>query len=276
MEFKDQVIKIGKEIKSRVLSYVLVNKGDDDKKYNYAFLNLKDGRTIEVPFYPVTCDLFINNQNKTTNEFFYIISKSRFGFLVSFSFDYQDKKSILYQAAEIEYQKKELTEGEKKMILDYMNTLNELTKSLNYDKEKTQSIDNLNPDQKKAYNIVQYYNEITASLENNPNSNTIPSVETAVNWWLSNMNTSITENELMKFKEELNLRIMMELSKGNEIYLDSEYGPRGILRDVLESLRLDLTSISANAKMVINVTNTILKGNEDLVLYSKEEPSRGM
>lgn len=263
MYFKDSIIEIGKQIYGRVYSYVLVNKDDDDKKYNYAFINLNDGRTIKVPFTPVTCDLFINDDNGT----FYIVKNSRFGFLVNFSFN--DK--LQYQATEIDFRKRELTTEEENIMWTYMNDLLELTNSLSYDKTRTQSLDNLNPSEKRAKNIMDYYDEINASLETHPESITIQSVETAVNWWTSRLIQPFTEKELNSFKNALILKIMQELSNGNLAYLDTEYAPKGIMREAMEESRIDETSIPKGIRMVVGATYAVLRGEEAEVLYSRED-----
>ncbi len=291
MDLENQVKNIGKEIYEKVSAFVQANKGDDDKLYSNAILRLSDGRKMVVPFnaWGGQPDIKIWNYQwneelqRGSGDSFSIMPKSGYGFLVDITFYYLDKDQVDFTASEKEYPyKSDLTEEQKETIKSYMAQLYEQISTLVYDKEATRSVGNFTSEAKKQYNIQQFNEEMRKLSETNPDSKVLPSVETAINWWINQFTgsrlggsigddfnsvlamtmadqvfsqTSVNETQVAAFRESLSKALMDELSKGIEPDLDVDYGPRGILADAMVESRISGSEAPFKTRMVVGVNS---------------------
>ena len=290
MDLENQVMIIGKEIYEKVFSFVQTNKGDDDRLYNSAILKLSDGRKVVVSFPKwdkgeITISNYKWNKKleRDEGEYFYILPESGYGFLINITFYYLDKDDLIFTISEKENPYKvELTDEEKEIIKTYMEKLYEQMDTLKYDKEATHSISNYTYEAKKQYNIQQFYEEWKKIREINPESEFLPSVETAVNWWVEQLTganmggslgddfnsvlgmalanqvftqTSIEEPQIVKFKESLSKALMYELSIGKEPRLEVDYGPSGILANAMADSGISSNKAPFKTTMIVQVNS---------------------
>ena len=291
MDLENQVKAIGKEIYEKVSAFVQANKGDDDKLYSKAILRLSDGRKMVVPFnaWGGQPDIKIWNYQwneelqRGSGDSFSIMHKSGYGFLVDITLYYLDKDQVDFKASEKEYpDKNDLTEEQKETIKSYMAQLYEQISTLEYDKEATRSIGNFTFEAEKQYNIQQFNEEMRKLSEINPDSKILPSVETAINWWINQFTgsrlggsigddfnfvlamamadqvfsqTSVNETQVAAFRESLSKALMDKLSKGIEPVLDVDYGPSGILDDAMVESGISGNKAPFKTRMVVGVNN---------------------
>lgn len=289
MDFENQIKLLGKDIYQKVISFVEANKGDDDKLYESAILNLKDGRRMRVCFdsFRGTPNINISNYNwneelqRGAGDYFHIMPKSGYGFLVGINLCYLDKDEVDFTASEIKYpHQKELTEEEANAIKNYMAQLYEQVSTLEYDKEATRSISNFTREARRQYNIQLFNSEMKKLNDTESTNKILPSVETAVNWWINIMNgptlggslgddinahltmravekqfsqTAIDGNQLIMFRDSLSQAIMDQLSQGLEVKLDVDYGPSGILLDAIMESGISGNKTPFKTNMVVNV-----------------------
>lgn len=289
MDFENQIKLLGKDIYQKVISFVEANKGDDDKLYRGAKLKLKDGREMFVPFNPWGGQPDIKIWNYEWNEelqrgngdAFSIMAESGYGFLVDITFYNLDKDNTHFVASDMKYpHQKELSADEINAIKNYMAQLYEQVSTLEYDKEATRSISNFTQEARRQYNIQLFNNEMKKLNETESTTKVLPSVETAVNWWINIMNgptlggslgddinahltmraaekqfsqTSIDENQLIMFRDSLSKAIMDQLSQGLEVKLDVDYGPSGILLDAIMESGISGSKTPFKTNMVVNV-----------------------
>ena len=287
MNFDDKVIMLGKEIYKKVYDFVQANKGEDNKLYRKAILKLNDGRKMEflLELSLGEADVKIWNYNwndelqSGEGDAFRIMPRTQYGFLISVNFYYLNNVNFYFTTSEKNYPyKKELTDEDMKKIVLYMNKLYELVDTLEYDKEATHSVNNLTYDAKKQYNIQQF-NE---AMQNVSESSLLPSVETAVNWWIDKFTESINggsigdnlhsflamamvdkifnktpvyEKQSTIFRNFLSKRLMDELSKGREVHLDVDYGPSDILADAMEVAGIDSIKAPFKTHMIVGVNS---------------------
>lgn len=289
MDFENQIKLLGKDIYQKVSACIENNKGDDYRLYRGAKLKLKDGRQMFAEFnHTGGCDYIdISNYNwneelqKNEGDSFHIMVKSGYGFLVGITLYNLDRDNIRFTASDVKYpHQKELTEEEKNTIKNYMAQLYEQVSSLEYDKEATRSISNFTREARRQYNIQQFNNEMKKLSETEPTKKILPSVETAVNWWIDILSgptiggslgddinalitmklagqqfsqTSIDENQLLLFKDSLSKAIMDQLSEGLEVNLDVDCGPSGILLDAILKSGISGNKTPFKTNMVIGV-----------------------
>ena len=78
MDLGTQAKNLGLEIYNKVTKIVKENKGDNDKYYRNAILSLSDGRKVEVPFHPDSCESNIRIHNYQWNREFQRSSEDSF------------------------------------------------------------------------------------------------------------------------------------------------------------------------------------------------------
>lgn len=294
MDLENQVKAIGKEIYEKVSSFVQANKGDDDKLYSNAILRLSDGRQMVVPFnaWGGQPDIKIWNYQwneelqRGSGDSFSIMLESGYGFLVDITFFYLDKDDVYFIASEKEYHyKRDLTEEQKETIKSYMAQLYEQISTLEYDKEATRSVSNFTHEARKQYNIQQFNEEMRKLNETNPDSKVLPSVETAINWWIKQFTgsrrggsigddfnfvlamamadqvfsqTSVNETQVAAFRESLSKALMDKLSKGIKPSLEVDYGPSGILADAMVESGISGNKAPFKTSMVVGVNSVMV------------------
>ena len=291
MDLENLVIKLGKEIYEKVLTFVQTNKGDDDKYYSNAILKLSDGRKIIVSFDGLLKNLEIWNHHwneefqKGSGDSLIITHNTPFGFSIDISLYYLDKDDIDFYASEKEipyYIKSDLTKEQKETIKLYIEQLYKQIATLEYDKEATHSVNNFTPIVRKQYNIQLFKNKMKELNETNHESNILPSVETAINWWINQITgpkiggsigndfnsiiamtianhifsqTSVDEIQIAKFRELLSKSLMDELSKGIEPNLVTDYGPGGILANAMKESNISEIKVPFKTKMVVGINS---------------------
>ena len=291
MDLNNQVKAIGKEIYEKVSAFVRANKGEDDKLYRNAILRLSDGRKMVVPFNAWGGEPDIKIWNYQWNEelqrgsgdSFSILPKSGYGFLVNITLYYLDKDEVDFTASEQEYPyKSDLTEEQKETIKSYMTQLHEQISTLEYDKEATRSVGNFTYEARKQYNIQQFNEEMKKLSETNPDSKVLPSVETAINWWINQFTgsrlggsigddfnsvlvmamadqvfsqTSVNKTQVAAFRESLSKALMDKLSKGIEPNLEVDYGPSGILANAMVESGISGSKAPFKTTMVVGVNS---------------------
>lgn len=291
MDLENQVKAIGKEIYEKVYTFVQANKGDDDKLYSKAILRISDGRKIVVPLnaWDGQPDIEIWNYKwneklqRGSGDSFSIIPKSGYGFLVGIKLYYLDKDKVSFTASEEDYPyKSDLTEEQKENIKSYVAQLYEQISTLEYDKEATRSVSNFTFEARKQYNIQQFNEEMRKLSETNPDSKVLPSVETAINWWINQITgsrlggsigddsnsvftmemadhlfsqTSVNETQVATFRELLSKTLMYKLSKGIEPALEVDYSPRGILADAMVESGISDNKAPFKTNMVVGVNS---------------------
>lgn len=290
MDLENQVKNIGKEIYEKVTAFVQANKGDDDKLYSNAILRLSDGRKMVVPFnaWGGQPDIKIWNYQwneelqRGSGDLFSIMPKSGYGFLVDITLYYLNKDKLDFTTSEKYPYKSDLTEEQKETIKSYMAQLYEQISTLVYDKEATRSVSNFTFEAKKQYNIQQFNEEMRKLSETNPDSKVLPSVETAINWWINQFTgsriggslgddfnsvlampmadqvfsqTSVNETQVAAFRESLSKALMDKLSKGIEPDLDVDYGPSGILADAMVESGISGSKAPFKTRMVVGVNS---------------------
>ena len=294
MDLEKQVIAIGKEIYEKVSAFVQANKGDDDKLYRCAKLRLSDGREMIVPFHPWNGqpDIKISNYQwfevpkRGSGDYFSIMHKSAYGFLVRINLFYLDREPLDFPASEKEYYyKTDLTEEEKETIKLYMAQLYEQIPTLEYDKEATHSVGNFTDEAREQYNIQQFNEEMRKLRETNLDSKVLPSVETAINWWINQFTgsrlggsigddfnalltmamaekafsqTSVNETQIVTFRESLSKALMDRLSKGSEPQLSVDYAPSGILGDAMEEAGISGNKAPFKTTMIVGVNSVLV------------------
>lgn len=291
MNLESQVKTLGKDIYKKVSAFVETNKGDDDKLYRSAILRLSDGREMVVPFHPWVdqSDIMILNYKwdeefqRNVGDSFSVMHKSRYGFLVDITLYYLDKDNLEFTASEEEYPyKKELTDEEKEIIKTYMAQLYEQINTLEYDKKATHSVSNFTREAATQYSIQQFNEAMKKMSETNPESKFLPSVETAVNWWINQLTgsrlggsvgsdfnshlamvmadqvfsqTSINETQVAKFRDSLSKSLMDKLSKGMEPELKVDYEPSEILADAMVESGINVSKAPFKTRMVVGLNS---------------------
>ena len=289
-QFDEQIMEIGREIYEKVSTFVKENKGRDSRLYNNAILKLGDGREMVYPFKPFgESNVKIWNYQwndelqRGSGDAFGIMLDSGYGFLVDVHFYYLDKENLYYTASEKDYPyNKELTDEEKEDILLYLVQLQEQIPTLVYDKEATHTVSNYTYEAKHNYNIRQYNKEMKKLSKNDPESTVLPSVETAVNWWIIQFmgpklggwlgndfasvmgmvlandifsDTQVTKDQLLVFRKELSKVIMEKLSKGYEVDLKTDYSAEGILADAMIKAKISGAKCPMKTQMYVGVNS---------------------
>ena len=289
-KFNKQVEGIGKDIYEKVSAFVQENKGDDEKLYSYAMLKLSDGRIMTFSFpdmWESSSTICIDEEklDKDThrysgNKFTIMPSKKNNKYQVSISLCNSDAKRIHYVAGNKHSHNVDLTEEEKENILLYMAQIYEQLPTLEYDKELTHSVDNYTCDAQAKLKIQRFNEEIKKLRETNPESSVLPSVETAVNWWIeqitgvklggwcgneftSIMNmamaneafscSSVNATQIIAFRESLSKAIMNDLSKGYYSSLDVDYGPGGTLLNAAIESNLKGVLFPMKTHMIVDI-----------------------
>lgn len=294
-QFNNQIRDIGKEIYKEVEAFVEENKGSDKFLYRSAKLILGDGREMRVAFDPWGDEADISIRNHQWNEeaqrdegdSFYIMSRSGYGFLVNVTLYYLDKEDLRFSASDKEYPyNDELTDEEKENILLYMVQLRDQMPTLVYDKERTHSVDNYTPAAKRNYNIRRYKEKLSKLEESNSENKYLPSVETAVNWWINQITgsklggwlgddftsvmnmvlaeqaapkTSAKPAQVFAFKEALSKAIMEKLGNGYEPSLETDYGPSGMLVDAIMESKIRGVMFPMKTRMIVSVDSVRVK-----------------
>lgn len=283
-EFKKQILKMGEEIYKKVNAFVQENKGDDELLYRNAILKLSDGREMLYSLESYSFGGEIDMSNYTWNEelkrgygdLMHIMTKSAYGFAFYVNLSYLDKNNIRFEATDKKYpHNRPLSDEEKEEILLYVTQLYEQVSTLKYDKEKTHSIDNYTYEVRRKYNIKRFKEEMVKLHETNPESTILPSVETAVNWWINELTgsrlgdwigddynsflTSVDEKQINVFRESLSKKIMEKLSQGATGELDVDYGPSGMLADAIIESKISGIKFPLKTHMTIDIDSVKVK-----------------
>ena len=281
MDFNNEIKTIGKDIYEKVSAFVEANKGSDPDFYNVAILNLSDGRKMFFSFDSHGWLRIFNFEwndelDKGSGEEFNISAKSTYGFLVNINILTLDKDYLSFTVADDNHQfQGELSDENKNIIKNYMTKLQEQIQTLEYDKEATCSIENMNFKARKEYKIQKFNDEVKKMLEEDPTSRALPSVQTAVDWWVEKLTAakngqnyskmfgplakdlilqnSINDIQLDKFKNLLSQAIMNKLEQGNAVELSTDYSINGILRDALEGAKISLQETPYKPIMNVDV-----------------------
>ena len=309
MKLENFVMEKGREIFEKVRAFVIANEDDDHKFYNCAILKLSDGRRMTVSFDEFNGpDIKIDNYywndkiDDYSGDCFTIMPKANYGFSVSIELFDIDKTNMKFVASEKEIPIryiKELTDQQKKYVETYIMQLYNQLSSLEYDKEATHSINNMNPEVRREYNIQQFNLAIQKMRETNSESNILPSVEAAVNWWIDQFtkskrgddsdiefelpkeladefysNPPIDKHKLEIFKLALSRAIMKELSQGNQPVLYTDYSPFEILADAMDEAGISYDVVPLKKAMFVGVNSVRLNAayqKEPEIIFSSEQ-----
>ena len=297
MDFNNEIKTIGKDIYEKVSAFVEANKELDDAVYQGAILNLNDGRKMYVPFANNIESGKVKIYNYQWNEElqsgsgekFWISAESDHGFLVSITIFNLNKDDLFFTVADDNAFQIELSEEDKNIIKNYMTKLQEQIPTLEYDKEATRSENNFTFEAKRGHIIQKYNNEMKNLMETDPTARILPSVQTAVDWWVERLIDSkvggsigndkdsaqmmalatahklfiqsqkINVGQLGLFKDLLSNKIMNRLKRGFEVELSADYGPIGILREALEEAGIADSKTSFKTLMKVNVDSVIVQ-----------------
>ena len=277
----NRVINIVKKIYEKIDAFVKAHKGDDDKLFRNAILKLDDGRKITVPFARKgKITLHNNRENDTLQEDFdvdFVISPNhfRYKFLVEISFDNLDKSFSFAERNAYSYVEN-IDEEQMETIMSYLEQLYKQISTLEYDEDETYSIDNFTDEGRKQYNIIQQFNEEMKKLrETNPESSVLPSVETAVNWWIDQITGSMLadsfwdnlyfafatadQDKIAAFKKSLSEILMDELSKGKEPNLSVGYGSNALLTKAMYESGINYSYSTTPQKIYMVVGSNSVK-----------------
>ena len=191
MELNEYVKNIGKDILNIVIKVIEENKGDDDKYYENAYLKLQDGTQITVRFKNYLRKLIMsrlvwnNEYERNEGYYFSINTHTRYGFCVDVSLRYLDKENLDYVASDKDYGNKELNEQEIETVIKFIDELHNKFLTVKYDKENTQRVENYNYEQACKYNKQRFNEAMNKLREKNSDCEVLPSVETAVDWWIN-------------------------------------------------------------------------------------------
>ena len=289
-KFNKQIEDIGKDIHEKVSVFVHENKGFDEQLYSYAMLKLSDGRIMSFSFPDMWCsdsaicideeELDKDTHRYSGNKFTIMPSKKKNKYLVSISLCNSDEKRIHYVVGNEYFHNVVLTEEEKENILLYMKQIYEQLPTLEYDKELTHSVDNYTCEVKTRLKIQRFNEEIKKLRETNPESSVLPSVETAVNWWIKQItgvklggwcgdeftsimnmamaneafsSSSVNATQIIAFRESLSKAIMNDLSKGEYSSLDVDYGPGGTLLNAAIESNLKGVLFPMKTHMIVDI-----------------------
>lgn len=271
-EFKNIIIKLGKKIKENVITFVEKNKSDDDKLYKYAILKLKDERIMKFSFEHndnlSDIDIWNCSKNETSNRYegdcLFITEDSYHGISIEIYLYNYDGRDLSFTISERNWKDKDIIST--KDVIDifcYMMNIYLHTFELEYDEKATKSISNFTEEAKieykREYNEKLFNNEINKLSETGSQSRILPSVETAVNYWLDlikKMNdiTSIDIDKLEKFKDLLSKEIMERLKQGvDNVCLSVDYNPQYLLGDVLSKTSISGIMLPKKTNMVVKI-----------------------
>ena len=288
-KFNKQIEDIGKDIHEKVSVFVHENKGFDEQLYSYAMLKLSDGRIMTFSFpdiwenYSTICiddsELDEDINRYSGNKFTIMPRKKNNKYQVGIRCN-SDEKRIHYVVGNKYFHNVDLTEEEKENILLYMTQIYEQLPTLEYDKDLTHSVDNYTYEVKIELKIQRFNEEVKKLRETNPESSILPSVETAVNWWIEQMtgvklggwcgneftsimnmamaneafsNSSVNATQIMAFRKSLSKAIMNDLSKGYYSSLDVDYGPGGTLLNAAIESNLKGVLFPMKTHMIVDI-----------------------
>ena len=229
---QEQIIKIKEIIAEEVQKVLENNKNGNSNYFKWIYLNLGDGRVIrynydtyeESKYGTVNIHIAGSNRGEEPRPTLIATVGDRWR---SFG---NDKNNNFYN------------QKEKDFFINYWQKIIELLPNLEYSKELTESIKNLDEKVIRRINRAQYKKEMINLKESN--KNVLPTVEIAVEWWANaikefyksdhtidvkgeeyfetksiaqikaeNNIKEITEEQLQIFKETLAKTVMKELSE---------------------------------------------------------------
>lgn len=302
MELNEYVKNIGKDILNIVIKAIEENKGDDDKYYECAYLKLQDGTQIIVRFKnylrKLNMSRLVWNNEYERNEGYYfsINTHTRYGFCVDVSLRYLDKENLDYVASDKDYGNKELNEEEIEAVVKFIDELHNKFLTVKYDKENTRRIENYNYEEECKYNKQRFNEAMNKLREKNSDCEVLPSVETAVDWWIDAIKsnsriepygtefydfiktdllndvrrkTKVDDNQIEIFRESLTSALMKELSEGESIYLRVT---NELMSFALEASNIASIRVPYRASMDVSVDSVVVHENyESTEIYNSNE-----
>jgi len=307
MEFDEYIKKLGKDILDLSLDVIEKNKGDDEKYYNNLYLKIKDGAKVYIP---VRC---LNNHNKELairnyrwndkyqrNEGYYIhiMTNSRYGFLVSIDLHYLNRDDIKHTACDKEYNNEELSVDDKNIIKKFLENIHNQFLIVEYDKEKTQQVENYNYEEECKYNKQKYDNVMNKLKESNPDIEVLPSIEVAVNWWVDAIKSKnrvkpfgsefsdiiyaslltderdkqiVEEEQIEVFRNTLTNLLIENLSKGEELILGVGWH---LICDAMDEAHISTLRAPYRTSMTVTAENVTVNDGysyEDIEIYNINE-----
>ena len=313
MDFEEQIKLLAKAIYEKVVKFIYNNHGEDEKFYEYEYLNLSDGVQAMFDF---------------SNSYLYIIKEDEEGFnavlgykikIINDDTEYRHNRKM-YQtflnekiarsqmdgqrrSLEIELaEQQNLTEKEKEDIKKYYEQINKAIDSISYNKEKTHTIRNFNSEMFDVYNEFMYEKEMK-KMEN-MHDKVLPTVRVAVDWWTEMLYSktrngsienddnktmsifsdmlypveSIPSEKIAEFKKILAEKIMSTIYEyyGETIEMECDYGPHYLLYEAMQEVGIRAIRIPYKTEMDISAYKVAVKegyGAKYMTLFDSTEES---
>jgi len=256
----------GKEIYADVLNAIDEQMPEiDQKRYSKAIFKLKDGRTLTFGLSSYDRSITVRDtkwndelRKFVGTEFYYEPLRENNDLLRVEIKKEKEEDDIDFVIRDDDYTDRYLLSDEEYQETEaYIDELHSLVKTMEYVPEKVRTANNLNGDAglKRKLAILE---EEKAKLQP---GETLPVVKVAVDWWIDKMTGSHRcanigmdgmagafaslfmqmaydqdkplPEEMQNFEKILTETITKRLFEGRDTQLDVDYGPSGVLRDVL-------------------------------------------
>ena len=311
MGLEKQISIIARKIYNKVITFINNNKCDDDIYYKYAYLKLNKGKQIIFDFNSMT--LYVISDEKTVYDGFPSCETKIFDGNAEFCFndvrfDTSLKSKVKKCQKETQRQyyenlldnQQSLSADVKNSIVEYYNKLNKEVDYLQYNKTKTQSLDNFKEEVFDVYNDYMYEKEMSKLESNN---DILPAVQVAVDRWakiisddthtesigndsdskilMTLVNTlfstkSISEEQITIFKESLAKKIMNAIyeNDGEVVQMKCDYGPDFLLYEAMKESGISIIRTPFKTNMYIRAYWVSVKrgyGAKDEILFDSTE-----
>ena len=311
--YRNRMVDKAEALHYNLTAFLRHYMGSDWRYYKYGYLKMGD-RSIKINFnrseYDVTCYHYkhVPGNERWIGDEFCLIPDYCDGFLLDMRFIKSDHEHYTLLACKTPHPYEEmLTTSEMK---DFENLIDELDRqlpTLEYDAEKTHVPSNLNLKSEYVRNKLIYDEEV----ENLKDGEVfVPAVKAAVDWWVENMggncfrgksgmtgmagafylwaqqkqfmSTNPTQEDFDKFRVLLGNLITERISQGYDIRLTTDWGPEGILSDVIVEAGINTARAPINTSMYIDVERVCVNGTEiykqehDIYKYLEKEEEKEM
>ncbi len=309
LERENKLLEKAKAIYRRIEDYVNANKDNDARDYRGAYIKLPENRKIFFPFDEANNQVRIwrynlNEGERNYGDSCYILPTCDCGFVCNVQIFVSDKDKIDLVVTEKKASINHVLSEEQFQLFDnYLIRLNEALDAMSYDYEGTRKEDNYTSEAIVRINAKRCEDEIKKLYgDADPKTVTLPSVETAVNWWIeaikapqegtigadfnsryanptdsiSFSTTAVSDMQLEIFKDVLSRRLMEQLRRGLPARIDFDFSARSFLHDALEESNISDARLPYRTSMTVDVDSVkLVVAGFEKDIYKEDEDQKG-
>ena len=296
VQMETKLLDKAKNIYVRLEEFVKQNRSDNYKDYNGAYIKLAEGRKIFFPFDELNNQIKIwnyhwdDNRQRSYGDAFSILPVCDCGFLCNlqiFAFDKEKYELTVSEKKARNYHK--LTEEQYQLFDNYLTKLAEALETMEYDNDSTYANNNLTIEAEAKNRARECNDEIKRVFGDvDPTTVVLPSVETAVDWWIESIKesshgggvgddfnsryamqnaeiafsqTAVSEMQISVFKDVLSKKIMDQLRRGLIAKIDYDFSSKSFLHDALEEANISDARLPYRTAMIVDAKTVKVRAN---------------